>query len=191
MQTKIQKPLINDLVEAITQGIEAWQRAGEIVVKLMDEGGMTIEEISETSKFLAPAIIRRFEQLGRKRICAPLLVASYPASRPISSLSYADQERVLESGVEVLLPTPGGIEALVISPENLTPLQCRQVFAKGQIRSIAAQRAFIESEKTEAQIKGGMAEVEEPYRIRGKSVYISRPCSMTARQLATILSQIE
>jgi hypothetical protein len=191
MKKTIQKPLITEFVSLITQGIECWNKAGELVVQLLDEHQMTISEIAETSEFLTEDIVTRFEQLGRKQLIPRLLVADYPAARHLVRLPYSEQKRAVEASVELLVLEGKEHSLLKVAVENLTPAQCRQVFDGDQIRSIGAQRAWLEDKRSAQEIREVLDTPTPIYQVRGKRVVIKRPCELTAGQLAQIISEIE
>jgi hypothetical protein len=191
MQLENQNPLVGEIVSLITRGIECWSKAGEIVVKLIDDHRMTIQEIAGNSEFLTEDIVARFEQLGRKQILPQLLVADYPAAKHVIKLPYSEQSRAVDDGVELLVMGDEGHSTLKVAIANLTPLQCKQVFAKDAIRSLPAQRAYIESQKTDNEIKNRVLNDEAIWKVTGRKVVFFKPCQMTARELAQIIAEIE
>lgn len=191
MKKTIQKPLITEFVALITQGIECWNKAGEIVVQLLDEHGMTISDIAETSDFLTEDTVTRFEQLGRKQLIPRLLVADYPAARHLVRLPYSEQKRAIETSVDMLVCEGKETSVLKVSVENLTPAQCRQVFDGDQIRSIGAQRAWLEDKRGAQEIKEALEQPTSIYQVRGKRIIIRRPCELTSGQLAQMIAEIE
>jgi hypothetical protein len=191
MQLENQNPLVGEIVSLITRGIECWSKAGEIVVKLIDDHRMTIQEIAGNSEFLTENIIARFEQLGRKQILPQLLVADYPAAKHVIKLPYSEQSRAVDAGVELLVMGDEGHSTLKVAIGNLTPLQCKQVFANDAIRSLPAQRAYIESQKTDNEIKNRVFNDEAIWKVSGRKVVFFKPCQMTARELAQIIAEIE
>jgi hypothetical protein len=191
MQLENQNPLVGEIVSLITRGIECWSKAGEIVVKLIDDHRMTIPEIAGNSEFLTEDIVARFEQLGRKQILPQLLVADYPAAKHVIKLPYSEQSRAVDAGVELLVMGDEGHSTLKVAIGNLTPLQCKQVFAKDAIRSLPAQRAYIESQKTDNEIKNRVFNDEAIWKVTGRKVVFFKPCQMTARELAQIIAEIE
>jgi hypothetical protein len=84
-----------------------------------------------------------------------------------------------------------GHSTLKVAIANLTPLQCKQVFAKDAIRSLPAQRAYIESQKTDNEIKNRVLNDEAIWKVTGRKVVFFKPCQMTARELAQIIAEIE
>lgn len=191
MQNKIQKPLITEFIALITQGIECWNKAGEIIVQLLDEHDMTISEIAETSEFLTEDILTRFEQLGRKQLIPRLLVADYPAARHLVRLPYSEQKRAVETSIDLLLFDGKDTSVLKVSVENLTPAQCRQVFDGDQVRSTGAQRAWLEDKRSSQEIRDALESPGALYQVRGKRVVFKRPCELSAGQLAQIIAEIE
>lgn len=179
--------LVSELVTLIARGIECWQKAGEIVVRLIDDQNQTIEQIAESSEFLTEDIVSRFEQLGRKQLAPGLLIADYPAARCLVKLPYSEQERLLSGSVELLLD---GGDTLNVSTKNLTPYQCRQVFDRKYIRTLSAQRAWLESEKTKSA-QSPIPEIEYPYSIRAGKILIPSACQLTRKDLKRMLNELE
>ena len=188
--TKSSTKLIDEVAGLIGNGIECWQKAGEIIVQLMDEHDMTSADICEGSKYLTEDVVRRFEQLGRKQIIPNLLVADYPAARHLVRLPYSEQKRAIDEPLDLLLLEGKTLTTLKVAVENLTQQQCRQVF-NGHIRSVGAQRAYLEERKAEQEVAPVIRQAHEIYRVRGKKVVIMQPCELTARQLANIIAEIE
>lgn len=185
------KALIGDFVSLITKGIECWTQAGELVVKLIDEHDLSVQDISQASEYLTDEIVGRFEQLGRKQIIPNLLISDFPASKHLFRLPYSEQKRLIDGTVELLVVTDTGTETLMVQTENLTPSQCKQVFDRTAIRSIGAQRAYLESKKEEARMTSVIHESESFYKVRGRKVIFTKPCEISSRQLAQILAEIE
>jgi hypothetical protein len=191
MNKTIQNPLITEFVSLVAQGIECWNKAGDLVVKMVDQQGKTISEIAEACDFLTEDIVTRFEQLGRKQLVPNLMVAEYPAARHLVRLPYSEQKRAIEASVELLVLEGKEHSLLKVAVENLTPAQCRQVFDGDQIRSIGAQRAWLEDKRSAQEIREALDTPTPIYQVRGKRVVIKRPCELTAGQLAQIISEIE
>ena len=175
-----------EITSLLMDGIGSWVSAGKIVVNLIDEGNNTIQGISEKCNIPA-IIITKLEKLGRGLLLPELLLATYPAASSVQRLSAPIQKQVIDGGVEVLIESG---ESLHVKAENLTPLQCKQVFDAGAIRPVAAQRAWVESEKMESSIRA-VKTVTAPYEVRGAKIIINGPCSLTMKDLHRMLSEIE
>jgi len=184
-------PLVSEFCSLVNTGIEAWSKAGELVVKLIDEHGLSVASIAQASSYLTDEIVGRFEQLGRKQIIPNLLISDFPASKHLFRLPYSEQKRLIDGQVELLVVTEKGTETLMVDTENLTPAQCKQVFDRTAVRSIGAQRAYMESKKEEYRISSAIHESDPFYKVRGKKVIFTKPCEISSRQLAQILAEIE
>jgi hypothetical protein len=184
-------PLVSEFCSLVNNGIEAWSKAGELVVRLIDEHGLSVSSIAQASSYLTDEIVGRFEQLGRKQIIPNLLISDFPASKHLFRLPYSEQKRLIDGQVELLVVTEKGTETLMVDTENLTPAQCKQVFDRTAVRSIGAQRAYMESKKEEFRISSAIQESEPFYKVRGKKVIFTKPCEISSRQLAQILAEIE
>lgn len=190
MEKSLLNTEINEFVSLISKGLEAWVKAGEIVVKLIDDLGFTIEEITDKSEFLTRDIVCKFEMIGRKQILPNLLISDFPAASRMLRLPYSEQKRVWNEPISVLVLNNGRPDEIKIEARNLTPLQCRQVFDSSQIRTIAHQRAWLESEKSKSKLNESSIQVS-PYTIRGKRVVFKNDCELTAKEVALILAEME
>lgn len=178
---------VDELKSLIKQGVEAWTKAGEIVVDMIDREGMTIAEIA-TASGLASNILSRFEQLGRKTLMPYLLLGGFAAAPRMMHIPYSDQRRLQDEPVHVLVQDESGEwSELQVQPKNLTATQAAQVFGRGVVRDSAAQRAYIESERAKKQSH----EVRTvPYHIVGKEVVFEAGAKLTASQISSILGQL-
>jgi hypothetical protein len=140
----------------------------------------------------APPYNPSFAALGRirKQLVPALLVASYPAAARLMRLPYSEQKRAMEDGIEVLLMDSDGPDTLTVKPENLTNDQARQVFNGNSIRTLPAQRSFIESNR-EKERAALVEDCQATYRISGNKAVILSPCTLTAKDLVRILNEIQ
>lgn len=174
------------MVAAIRSGMESWLRAGEIVVQMMDEGGMSIEEIVDACPGVSFGVVQQFERIGRRMVLPELLPATYAAAKFMRALPYADQQRLLTDGVELM--TESG-DTLRVHVASLTALQCRQVFDGEMVRGIAGQRAWVESEKTKAALRD-IPRMEATYTIRKGKVYFAAGACVDAQEMLRIVSEL-
>lgn len=177
-----------EIHELILSGINSWVKAGEIIAREVDESETFRDELCESCG-LAPELVDRFYALGKKMIHPQLLVMEGPGPTALLKLPFALQERYCTKPIEVLIRSAKGWETLLIEVQNLTGDQARQVFANGQVRSIGAQRAFVESKNLKTF--NPSAESDTPYKIVGKRVTMRRDTTFTARDLARILAEME
>lgn len=189
MQVEKYVSVVGDFVALVTSGIECWRKAGELLVDLLDNKGLSLQEIAAQSEYLTMDVLIRFEQIGRNQILPKLLVAGFPAAKHLIKVPISEQSRVMAQGVELLVSNPGDStpSVLLVAAENLTPGQCKQVFYRGAVRTLESQRAYMESERAEALVS---EPIHELYRVRGRNVIFPHACEVSAHQLAQILAEI-
>jgi hypothetical protein len=119
------------------------------------------------------SILNNLERIAKKTMHPDLLFAEGKIYNEIKKLPYSEQTRILEAGkVEVC---SGDGTVLNVALDDLTDTQRKIVFGNGIVRSISAQRAFIESLKIEKQIKESESPASLNYRWskkEGKDVLI-------------------
>jgi len=183
-------PTIQDFTDLVNQGGECWKKAGGILVALLD-GGLSLDDVAEQCPRISVPTLTRFEQIGRGHLSYELLTCEYPAARYMARLSFSEQRRVLEGGIEVITIDGNRTEMLQVSAENLTPSQCRQVFDGNVIRGAGGQKSYITSKAQDARIMDPIDAVTNPYSVRGRRVVFNRGCELTAGQIIRILAEIE
>lgn len=180
---------INEFAELVQQGIECWFKAGQIVTRAIDSDPEWASKVTARYPQLTAEIIFRFEQIGRRQMLPQLLVSDCPGYRALRRLPYSMQEAVMSRGVEVLTCHNGDYDALMVEPINLTSNQCRQVFAANRIRSLAEQRALVES--YELKNRPVKATAIQPYKVRNGRLIVNTPVEFSRKDLARILAEME
>lgn len=193
MKTKhtTQEPLassrIEQLQQAIFTGIESWRHAGELLVSILEEDGLSLAMISERSD-LPLDVLSQLEKIGRKQLVPQLLLAEYPAARRLERLPMSEQERLMHDSVEVLVLRDGKADTLHVTVRDLTGSQVKQVFASNHIRTLAEQRQWLESQRQGHE----PVKVDLPYVITRKgSVIFHANCEITAKELLRIATQLQ
>lgn len=196
MSTDIATIKINELNAAITQGLAAWKKAGDLVVEILDSGKTRQELVTAlNSELVTEDVICQFERIGRKQLLPELLVADYPAARHIMGLPFSDQHNLKTIPIDVVVVSGGkGGDVLKVQAASLSKDQCRQVFNQTetgkQIRNPAQQRAWIESEKAKRQRKEGAKVADVGWQVKGKELHINGVI-LTKSQLHSILALME
>lgn len=182
-------------VEAVNHGLQSFVQAGEIIVDLIDNDGLERETIVDLASKISGApisldVVRTFEKVGRKNFRPELAIASYPAAAALRRLPYGEQGKLLSSGVEFL--TAKG-DIIILNVANITDLQKRQIFLPdGGVRGIAAQRAWVESEKTRLALADGVKPISSsPWTIRKGRVTFNEGVEMSRKDLMVLLTQME
>jgi hypothetical protein len=106
--------------------------------------------------------LNEFLSVANKTMHPDLLFLSGTVKSVLKKLPYSEQTRILEAGKVEVLSSDGTV--LNVALDDLTEVQRKLVFNNGSIRSISAQKAYIESQKIEQQIKTAEAPVYVNYR---------------------------
>ena len=192
LTTRIETTLANTkplaLAAAIQRGIDAWAEAGKILVTLLDEDHMTLDEIANQSEsdFITPEVLAQFERRGQ--VLPALLAAQYPAAPYLERLPMSLQVQATQTGVELLVIHNGKTDTLSVAARHLTKKQCRQVFERNAIRSLAAQRAWLEDQATSTPQP--IVRATAAWTVKGHEVLVNRPCALTKADLLTMLQQL-
>jgi hypothetical protein len=181
------EPTARKFAEAVKIGIDAFVEAGRVVAEAIDLDPKFPDKIAELSKGQFSAkFVRRFEKLGRGHVIPELIFCwDKPGITKLRQLSPPMQNYYLANGIEVVV---AGGDFLLVDPKHLTKFQVKQVFEGDEIRTQAEQRAWLESEKSENNLKGTEV-VEAPFTLcksKGQIVF-NRPCHFDIDDLMKIL----
>ena len=189
----IENSKVSQFKDLIFEGIEKWVKAGEILVDLLDSDKLTYEQICTECDGITPDIIARFEQIGRKQLHPRLLVNTSSGYKRLMQMPYSIQEKYSKEPIPVLVESSTGADQILIKAEDLSPHQCSQVFKRGGIRDLGAQRAYIKEQDRIAK-EAREAEVEcehvSPWFVKGNKVIIRQTCQMDKGELLKILAEI-
>ena len=188
MTVNAQNALIKEFIELFSKGVEAWIRAGEILVQLVEDDPHVYDYIIQKCPTLNAGILGRFEQMGRKTLHPQLLLTASPGCDKLRKLPYSMQERYLTEPVPVVVHTDNGPDILLIEAKNMTKEQANQVFAPGRIRTEGEQRAWIIQQRSNAAKPVGSNVT--PWKIKGGRVEFQAGASLSAGELATIITQL-
>jgi hypothetical protein len=182
---------IKEIADAISDGMRSWRIAGEKIMSLVDDG-MDFDEIAAMIGVpgISANVIAQFDRIGRGLASPRMIVSAFPAAKAMLSLPASEQDRLLDSSVEVVVVSPAGADVLQINPANLTRSQSAQVFGPSGIRDAAAQRAYIASRTTAESIKAGSSIEPMPYVIERGKIRFRSGCELSRHELAIILAQL-
>ena len=185
----VSKTQINEFVSLIWQGVEAWVKAGEMFVRLLDLDPDLYSKITAAHPQISAGTLARFEQLGRKAIDPRLLLCECPGYDRLEHLPLSQQALHIEQPVPVFeLSEDGKEDHRLVPVSKLTMAQARQVFTPTRVRSVAEQKHFV---RDAAQRKAVTRAVPAPdYTVKGKRVTFTRGTTLTAGQLTSILHEI-
>jgi hypothetical protein len=183
---------IHELGKLIEDGINSWTKAGEIVVHLVDDQGLSLEDIVQQSgsELLNVNLLSQFERIGRKQVMPRLLASSYPAAAHLQRLPLSEQKRLMDGSVELVVNHDGKFDLLQVNVRHLTKHQCKQVFDSQDVRSAGAQRAWLEEQsqsKENSAIRSGQNLL---WTVKNGKVIFRTACEVTRHELAVILTQL-
>lgn len=179
---------IAELQQAIFTGVEAWKKAGQLLVEIIEQDGLALGEIAEKAD-LPLDVLAQLEKIGRNQLVPQLLLSEYPAARKLERLPMSEQERLMLEPVEVMVMKEGQPDTLRVPVRHLTGAQVKQVFASNHVRTLSEQRQWIESQRPQG---GEPVKMDMPYVLTRKgSVIFHQGCEMTAKELLRIAAQLQ
>lgn len=129
----------------------------------------------------------RIELVGRGIMHSRLLWETGPGAKKVRKLPFSQQKICLEEGIEVLLD---GGDTMKMQLTALTNFQVDQVFTKDHVRTLAEQKAWLESYKSEYKFDAPVAGELESYLLKDKKLIVLEPMTFSKRQLKKILEQL-
>lgn len=164
--------------------------AGKLLVELVDADPNAYDKILERAPMLTPDILGVFERIGRGVLYPPLAMDASPGGSRLKMLPMSIQKKHESAPVEVVVRNrEGKYDTLMILPKNMTRSQSKLAFAKDHIRSVGEQRAILADEETKSAPMV-MRKVDSPWRIRNGRCEFIAGATLSAGELATILTQI-
>ena len=158
MITEIQQTydeLLKEFKASLDAGINGFIQAGDIYVRAIDQDPEYAERLQEELKDIVPSRAwSQLEALGRKIIHPKLILGGLSDPRKtniIKRLPYSLQNRVFKEEKFPLLISGGDI--LDVNLLKASYDQTIQICGEGQIRSLAEQKAYIESNKLKEELR--------------------------------------
>lgn len=186
--TQTQQARIQKFSDLCQQGIDAWIEAGTIIVSLVEEDPSVFDKIIEKDSRMNAGILGRFEAMGRGVLHPHLLLNDSPGYEKLAQMPYSVQERFLNEPIPLIVETPSGTDTLLVAAKDMTPAQARQAFGKGRIKTAGEQKAWIMDQKAKKARPVGSN--VSPWVIKGGRVEFREGATLSAGEIATILTQI-
>jgi hypothetical protein len=186
--TQTQQARIQKFSDLCQQGIDAWTEAGTIIVSLVEEDPSVFDKIIEMDPRMNAGILGRFEAMGRGVLHPHLLLNDSPGYEKLAQMPYSVQERFLNEPIPLIVETPSGTDTLLVAAKDMTPAQARQAFGKGRIKTAGEQKAWIMDQKAKKARPVGSN--VSPWVIKGGRVEFREGATLSAGEIATILTQI-
>jgi hypothetical protein len=184
-----QQAQIDQFIALFKEGVEAWIKAGEILVHMVEEDPYIYDYIIAQCPTLNAGILGRFEQMGRKTLHPQLLLTASPGFAKLQKLPYSMQERYIEEPVPIIVHTDEGTDVLLVKAKDMTKEQASQVFAPGRIRTEGEQKAWLMQQRSN-NARNVPEAAQVPWKIKGGKVIING-VEFTRKQLHVILAEME
>jgi hypothetical protein len=184
-----QQAQIDQFIALFKEGVEAWIKAGEILVHMVEDDPYVYDYIIAQCPTLNAGILGRFEQMGRKTLHPQLLLTASPGFAKLQKLPYSMQERYIEEPVPIIVHTDEGTDVLLVKAKDMTKEQASQVFAPGRIRTEGEQKAWLMQQRSN-NARNVPEAAQVPWKIKGGKVIING-VEFTRKQLHVILAEME
>ena len=176
---------IAEFRKAFAAGIESIVAAATVYVEAIEDDPRLKDKFrDEFADTIPPSAWSGFEAVGKKWMHPKLLMGGGGQfSSKIKRLPYSDQERIF-SGARFDMLTADG-DTLKVDLRNITREQGDQMFDGSHVRTLAEQKAYLESRKASP------VEVEVlPYTINGGRVSFRRGVSLSRAELKRLVQEM-
>lgn len=141
---EVAKSEVKEIGTLFAKGIGYIKQAAEKLVGVIDNGGLTIDDVCEQLT-IPIRILEGLEMVGRGAMDSRLLISSGSNTGRIKRLPYSDQKRILDG--EKLTLVVGDGDTIMVDPKDCSAEQAKQLFIGSHIRDVGEQRAYIEAER--------------------------------------------
>jgi hypothetical protein len=190
MSKKDQAARVGEFLQFLRQGVEMWVKAGEILVKLVEDDPKVFDLILQNDPHINARLLYKLEEIGRRRLHPLLALGGGAGCSALAKLPMSQQERYLKEPVALVVHTPQGkTDILQVRVQDMTPEQAKQVFDKDRVRTEGEQKAILMQAVSYAA--GQKKQIKDtPWVIRGGKVEFREGVRMGAAELAAILAQL-
>ena len=185
MSEEIANQHVDVFMGFLEQGYDGIFKAGREYVKAIDENPDYGQAFRDRLPQCAAGVWADFERIGRGQVLAALQIEG---SR-LCALPMSEQIKYRDDHIQVALDNG---DTLAVMHYDLKPDQWRQVNGGDHIRTLPAQRAWLEEQKaSDARRQQTPAVVVEPYRVYRGRLEILEPVTLDRKTLARLLSEME
>lgn len=183
---------IDQFVVAFAEGRAAFERAGKLIVDLVDSDPHAYDYIIERAPSMTPQLIRIFEDIGRGHVLPSLAFDSSPAARLMKRFPLPQQRRLESEPIPLVVrKAGGGTDTRLVKLCDMTKDQQSQAISRDRLRTEGEQRAILDEQLAKAAIIEVKAVAQQmPYRIKSGVVTFSAGAKMDRKQILSILAQM-
>lgn len=173
-------------IHLLKAGMSSLKEAAAMLKRMVDRDKSVIEKIRELDPTLPPAILNKLLLVGEGQLLPELLVNRAPAFKALQSMPVQVQKEVVKRGtVEVVNPVT--LQPRHVPLAEVTKRETTQVFDRRAVRTAEAQRAVIQQVPRPS---GPVAEVDQPWVIRGGKCVVLRGCILERQEIERILKAL-
>ena len=153
--------------------MDALEEAGLILVEMIDRDAEVKRRIMDAYPEISGDMLDVFERIGRRQLYYRLCLLDGPGVKALMRCPFSDQVRYFKEPLALLLAQgKNPDDSLNVQVQFMSPKQARQVFGRNHVRSLAEQRAWIESQKPRLN----SAVIDQAYTIkRGGIQFLDGP----------------
>ena len=125
----------------VNMGIEAWTKAGKLLVDFIEEHPNGHELILNECPSISIETLLSFERIGRREVSPKLLIDSSVGARKLSTMPFDEQQRYSVEPIEVLVGYYEGGKPMIERKmfNKLSAKEVRMVFGTIGVRSVETQ----------------------------------------------------
>jgi hypothetical protein len=182
---------VKGIREAFETSMMNLQGACELYVQAIDEDWRNKEFIQKELEHVIPKTAwAGMEQAGRGTLDRRLTFdRGGKNARYIKKLPLSDQTKIMDGEKIELLATDGN--PLLVDALKVGKAQAEQLFDGDAIRTIDAQRAFLEAEERGWEMVEKVHSLAERYRVMGARVIVPAACELNKGDLLAMLAEIK
>tara|TARA_R110000772_G_scaffold12819_4_gene38471 strand:+ start:1311 stop:1898 length:588 start_codon:yes stop_codon:yes gene_type:complete len=176
-----------ELCRLIFGGLDMWIKAGDVLVKMIDNDSEIISKLCTSNTELTRPLLNKFEKIGRKVYDPRLIFRNCVGYTRARKLPYSTQQKLLKDKIKVAI-SPTNDDHRLVDLGEMTPSDARIVFAQDKVRTINEQRAFIKADTQATDLK--KAVVDKPYIIHKGEVTFRKGTTLDIAGMAAIINQM-
>ncbi len=161
---------IDHFGELMAQGFDKINQACKVYVEAIDSNPELKSNFIKAYPDIPAGVWARYELVGRGGLDYRLLWIGGPGPRMLKKMPISDQKKYIEKPVDLLLSNGDKIK---VDIRKLRPKQAKQVFADDHVRDAAEQRAWIEDQNTQSNLKANK-DAKQPYRIENGFLVVGK-----------------
>lgn len=140
---------VRTFVDLLEQGVEAWVKAGKLLVQMLERNPNTYVIILKECPRLSISLLLTFERIGRNELHPNLVLDTSIGAKQLLSLPYPLQDKYYKETIPVVVALDGKRQPVIQRKlyHQINKEEARRVFAFGKLRTVEEQAAMIPAQK--------------------------------------------